>query len=296
MTDLNTTVGETQLDALRTALTAHFPATERPDAVDFRITEEHDGFEGPAWAADGALLVFGPRTAPAADLSDVVGDELDDVTAFRAPRFGDTLVVALTPGFEPEQEKAEACPPDFDPQDPEPALAAYDDETLLRIETALDRVRVRRTQTLLTEAVIAALPRLADEEPLDSDAPVARVVFRTSWDEEGHHFCSLASAHHADGEVTRELDFAEFVDEQLYALTELLLPTDQDHLVVLVPGVDLQVEPCTVCDDTRCADKGGRPSATCAACPDPFSVSHWAHPAAECDGFALVPAPEAVPA
>ncbi|WP_274036569.1 hypothetical protein [Streptomyces sp. MMBL 11-1] len=296
MTDLNTTVGETQLAALRTALTAHFPATERPDAVDFRITEEHDEFEGLAWAADGALLVFGPRTVPAADLSDVIGDELDDITAFRAPRFGDTLVVALTPGFEPEREKAEACPPVFDPQDPEPALAAYDDETLLRIETALNRVRVLRTQALLTEAVVAALPRLAEEEPLDSDAPVARVVFRTSWDEEGHHFCSLASAHHANGEVTRDLDFAEFLDEQLYALTELLLPNDGHQLLVLVPGVDLEVEPCTVCDDTKCTDKGGHPSATCAACPEPYSVGHWAHPASGCDGFALVPAPRAVPA
>ncbi|MFG3429606.1 hypothetical protein [Streptomyces californicus] len=290
MTDLNATVGETQLAALRTALTAHFPASERPDAVNFRITEEHDDIDGLAWAADGALLVFGPRTVPAADLSDIVGDELDDITAFRAPRFGDTLVVALTPGFEPDREKAEACPPVFDPQDPEPALAAYDDETLLGIETALDRVRVRRTQALLTEAVVAALPRLAEEEPLESAAPVARVVFRTSWDENGHHFCSVASAHHANGEVTRDLDFIEFVDEQLYALTELLLPTDGHQLLVLVPGVDLEVEPCTVCDDTSCRDKGGRPAATCAACPVPYSVRHWAHPAAECDGFALVPA------
>lgn len=296
MSDLNTTMGETQLDALRTALTAHFPEAGRPDAVDFRITEEHDEIEGLAWAGDGALLVFGPRTVPAADLSDIVGDELDDITAFRAPRFGDTLVVALTPGFEPEQEKTEKGPPVFDPQDPEPALAAYDDETLLRIETALDQVRVRRTQTLLTEAVVAALPRLAEEEPLDSDAPVARVVFRTSWDEEGHRFCSLASAHHANGEVTGDLDFEEFVDEQLYTLTELLLPTDGHQLLVLVPGVDLEVEPCTVCDDTHCTVKGGSPSATCAACPGPFSVSHWEHPAAECDGFALVPAAEAVPA
>lgn len=60
MTDLNTTVGETQLDALRTALTAHFPATERPDAVDFRITEEHDGFEGRPGPQTGPCSCSGP--------------------------------------------------------------------------------------------------------------------------------------------------------------------------------------------------------------------------------------------
>ncbi|MEV6421774.1 hypothetical protein [Streptomyces sp. NPDC051662] len=294
MTDLGTTgqplYDDALLERLRTALIEHFSPGERPDAVDFRITEEHDEIEGLAWAGDGALLVFGPHTVAAGDLTGAVGDELDDVSDFHAPRFGDTLVIALSPDFVPEQKNDDGEPPAFDPQDPQPALTAYDDKILDGIERALNTVRIQRTQTALTHAVVAALPAIAEEEPLASNAPVARVVFRTLWDENGTHFSELASAHHADGAVTPDLDFEGFADEQLDHLTELLRPMDGEQLIASLPGVTMLVEPCTVCDDTNCRNKGGSAFATCAVCPEAYSVEHCAHPRSDCSGFALLPA------
>jgi hypothetical protein len=282
------------LEGLRTALLAHFEGAGRPDAVDFRITEEHDDIEGLAWAGDGALLVYGSRTVAADDLTEAVGDELDTLSVCRAPRFGDTLVIALSPGFVPAPKDAgddESQPPGFDPEDPQPALAAYADATLDRIERALHTVRLERTQEALTRAALAALVELAAEEPFASTAPVGRIVFRTGWHEEdGTHFTTLASAHHADGTATCDLDFEGFADEQLGDLTELMRPLDGETLIVTVPGVTMLVEPCTVCDDKDCADKG-HPFMRCARCPEPFTVEHYAHPRTGCPGFAPQPAP-----
>jgi hypothetical protein len=288
------------LESLRTALLEHFEDAGRPDAVDFRITEEHDDIEGLAWAGDGALLLHGSLTVAADDLTEAVGDELDTLSLDRAPRFGDTLVIVLSPGFVPAPQDAaddESQSPALDPQDPQPALAEYTDATLDRIERALHTVRLGRTQEALTRAALAALVELADEEPLVSTAPVGRIVFRTRWNEEdGTHFTTLASAHHADGTATPDLDFEGFADEQLGDLSDLMWPNDGETLIVTLPGVTMLVEPCTVCDDKDCADKGGHPFMTCARCPEPFTVEHHAHPRTGCPGFAPLPARTPAPA
>ena len=83
------------LDDLREALENHFTREPvHPDVVDFRITEEDDGL---AWTTDGALLAYETRTEPAEDFAEGVGTELDAITDFRRPRFGDTLRIRLQP-------------------------------------------------------------------------------------------------------------------------------------------------------------------------------------------------------
>ncbi|GLF98214.1 hypothetical protein [Streptomyces yaizuensis] len=297
MTDLSTTArpvyDDPLLENLRAALLAHFDAPgRRPDAVDFRITEEHDTIEGLAWAGDGALLLYGDRTVAAGDLTEAVGDDLDAYSLFRAPSFGDTLVIALSAGFVPapgasgEQEEAGTDGlPAFDPQDAERLFASFDDRALDRIEQALTTERVERLHNALTVAVVAALPELAAEEPFESTAPVGRVVFGTEWDENGTHFSCEGTAQHTDGTVTRWLEFSGDAYDALSSLTDLTYPGEGDQCIVTVPGVTMLVDPCTVCNDKDCQFKEGHASVTCVVCPEPYSTEHAAHPLPGCPGF-----------
>ncbi|MFF8786842.1 hypothetical protein [Streptomyces sp. NPDC015125] len=282
------------LEDLRTALVRHFATADRlPDAVDFRITEEHPHLESLAWAGDGALLIYGSAKEPTDDLAEAVGDELDALSEFRASRFGDTLLVGLSAAYMPSPPDAADDAPSrtFDPQSPYAFLDARDDTVLDRIETALYAVRRERTQRRFEETVVAALPQLAQEEWLDSASPVARVVFRAlpgEW-EEGPRWPFLASAHHADGSVTIDLDFDEYIGDLLAPMDEWVPASEGEHMVVVVPGVALHVEPCVVCDDTACGDKSGHAFTTCAVCPEPYRLMHQAHPQPGCPGFSALP-------
>ncbi|MCY0924335.1 hypothetical protein OS965_40655 [Streptomyces sp. H27-G5] len=80
--------------------------------MEFRITEEHESFEGLAWAGDGALLYHGAKTVPAEDLTELVDDELENLTFHIAPRFSDALIVVLTPGYAPPVAADDQVEPD----------------------------------------------------------------------------------------------------------------------------------------------------------------------------------------
>ncbi|MFE6272250.1 hypothetical protein ACFVQ9_26055 [Streptomyces goshikiensis] len=286
------------LEDLRAALVQHFtPSGAVPDAVDFRITEEHEHLEGLAWAGDGALLHTGDRTEPADDLTGAVGDELDDLTEFIAPRFGDTLIVALTPGYTPplsaedEEENAQEAPgPAFDPHSPRPFLLGLDNKVLLSIEFAVRAICHERAWKRLSEYAAEALPALREEEPFDSTSPVARVVFKASWDQEnGDYWSPFADVHHVDGTVTEDVDLDDSSGQVEMALADLFPPDGDDLLIIDVPGVTAAVPQCAVCHEADCRHPDSQRFTTCAVCPRPFTATHSAHPRPGCPGFSVAP-------
>ncbi|MEV6681249.1 hypothetical protein AB0N09_30925 [Streptomyces erythrochromogenes] len=82
---------------------------------------------------------------------------------------------------------------------------------------------------------------------------MARLVVGTGSSYEfGTRWSFEAFAHHTDGSVTRDLDFANSCYQMLEDLSDLLDPYQGDELVIDVPGVTMLVAVCTTCHDTRC--------------------------------------------